>query len=207
VAETGRTGGEIGHFHPAGQGDRFIPMNLDIEDVLAGALASVVVRAILFGVAVWLGCTVGAAAMLAGHIAEAGSWRIGVHESWIWASPLLLVNVWALLNIPFLFCFLVRFLRDESDDFLTFGIVVGVESIMVMAGWANHLVHGRLPLAVAGFTWLLLLIMIGTGVWLIRQHLINTWARRLAMIRAANAQKLARKEEQERARKQPKGEL
>jgi hypothetical protein len=48
--------------------------------------------------------------------------------------------------------------------------------------------------------------MLGTGIWLIRQHLINTWARRLGMLRAENAQKRAQKEEQERARMQQEKE-
>ena len=181
-------------------------MKLDIEDVLAGAIASVFGRCLLFALAIWLGCTVSAVALLAGYMVEVESWSTGVHDSWIWASPLLLLNVWALLNIPFLLFFLVRFIRDESDDFLTFGIVVGVESLVVMAGWTHDLIHGWLPLAVAGFIWLALLIMLGTGIWLIRQHLINTWARRLGMLRAENAQKRAQKEEQERTRMQQEEE-
>lgn len=78
--------------------------------------------------------------------------------------------------------------------------MVGVESLVVMAGWTDDLIHGWLPLAVAGFTWLTLVIMLGTGIWLIRQHLINTWARRLGMLRAENAQRHAQREDAERTR-------
>ena len=175
-------------------------MKLDIEDVLAGAITSVFGRALIFTGAIWLGCAVGAFALLAGYMVEVESWRTGVDGSWLWANPMLLLNVWALLNIPFLLFFFIRFIRDEGDDFLTFGILVGVESLVVMAGWTDDLIQGWLPLAVAGFTWLTLVIMLGTGIWLIRQHLINTWARRLGMLRAENAQRHAQTEDAERTR-------
>jgi hypothetical protein len=42
--------------------------------------------------------------------------------------------------------------------------------------------------------------MIGTGLWLVRQHLINLWARDMAMLRAENAQRRAERESEERRR-------
>lgn len=177
-------------------------VQLDFEDVLAGALGSVFGRFLLFVAAVWLGCTVGAAAMIAGHLAESGASGIGVPSSWLLASPLMLLSSWALLNVPFLFYVLIRFIREEGDDFLTWGLVAGVQALAVMAGWAHTVLDGWLPLATAWGSLLVLLTMLGTGVWLIRQHLINSWARRLGMLRAENAMKRALKEEAERAQMQ-----
>jgi hypothetical protein len=177
-------------------------VQVDIEDILAGALGSVVGRFLLFVAAAWLGCTVGAAALVAGHVVETGMWTIGIFGPWIWASPLLLFSSWALLNIPFLLYFLLRFIREEGDDFLTWGIVAGVQSLAVMAGWANDFVHGWLPLAAAWLVWLILLTMLGAGIWLIRQHLINSWARDIGMLRAEIARKRAVTEDEERAQTQ-----
>lgn len=174
-------------------------VHLDIEDVFAGAVGSVFGKFILFVVAVWLGCSVGAAGMAVGAMVDAGTWR-HLNGFWIWASPLLLFSIWALLNIPFLLFFLIRFIRDEGDGFLAWGIVIGVESLVVMAGWAHVFVHGWRPLTCAWFAWLILLIMLETGIWLIRQHLLNCWARNLGMLRAENAMRRALKEEQERSR-------
>lgn len=174
-------------------------MDLDVEDILAGAVASVLGRLVLFIVAVWLGCCVGGAGIVAGTMAENGSWR---PESllFLWAGPLLLFSTWAFLNIPVLFFFLLRFIRNDGDSYLNLGIVIGLQALVVMLGWSADFVDGWLPLVVAWATCLLLLTMIGTGLWLVRQHLINLWARDMAMLRAENAQRRAERESEERRR-------
>ncbi len=52
-------------------------MELDIEDVVAGAVGSVLGRFVLFLVAVWLGCSVGVLGIIAGMMVEEGAWMIG----------------------------------------------------------------------------------------------------------------------------------
>jgi hypothetical protein len=173
-------------------------MQLDVEDVLAGAVGSVFGRFILFVVAVWLGCTVGWTAMMAGTVAE-GTFEVN-DLKWFWTAPLMLISSWAVLNVPFLLFSLMRFIRSEGDDYLTWGVVIAVESLAVMVAWVGDSVEGWLPLTVAWAAWLMFSIMLGTGIWLLRQHLINCWARDLGMLRAANAQRRAEREAEERER-------
>jgi hypothetical protein len=174
-------------------------MDLDVEDILAGAVGSVFGRLILFFVAVWLGCCAGGAGIVAGRMAENGSWWPD-NLFWLWAGPLLLFSTWAFLNIPISFYFLMRFIRNDGDSYLTLGIVIGLQALVVMLGWVGGFVDGWLPLIVAWATCFLLLTMIGTGLWLVRQHLINLWARDLAMLRAENAQRRAERDSEERRR-------
>jgi hypothetical protein len=168
-------------------------MKLDIEDVLSGAVVFLLVRLLLFAAALWIGCTLGAVAIVVAVMIDQGTSIVGT-VSWIWAGPLLIFSYWVVLNIPFLVFFLIRYMRDEGDGYLTWGIVAGVESLAVMAGWAHVLAHGWKAVAGAWLCWAVLLVMLETGVWFIRQIGINEWARRLAMLRADNAQRRAERE-------------
>jgi hypothetical protein len=174
-------------------------MDLDVEDIITGAVGSVLGRMVLFGVAVWLGCCVGGAGIAAGDMAESGTWRVPT-LLWLWAGPLLLFSSWAFLNIPFMFYFLMRFIRGDGDSYVTWGIVIGMQALFVMLGWVRDFVENWVPLIVAWTTCIVLLTMIGSGIWLVRQHLINLWARDMAMLRAENAQRRAEREEEERGR-------
>lgn len=165
-------------------------MAWDVEDVIGSAVASVVGRCLLFAAAVWLGSTLGSAAIVTGRIVETGSWSAD-DLRWIWLSPLLLLTTWALINIPCLIILLERYLRSDWDGYLLWGIVVALESLMVMAGWLGALVEGWLPALVAWAAWLTLLAMGGTGLWLIRQHFINCWARDLGILRIENSRRNA----------------
>jgi hypothetical protein len=179
--------------------DIFSAMDLDVEDILAGAVGSVFGRLVLFVVVVWLGCCVGGAGIVAGSMVDSGSWRPG-NLFFLWAGPLLLFSTWAFLNIPILFYFLMRFIRNDGDSYLILGIVIGMQALVVMLGWVRDFVDGWLPMIVAWGTCLLFLAMIGSGLWLVRQHLINLWARDIAMLRAENAQRRAERESEERRR-------
>ena len=174
-------------------------MDLDVEDIITGAVGSVLGRFVLFLVAVWLGCSVGGAGIAAGDMAESGTWQVPT-LFWLGAGPLLLFSSWAFLNIPFLMYFLMRFVRGDGDSYLTWGIVIGVQALVVMLGWVGDFVEKWVPMIIAWTTWLVLLVMIGTGIWLVRQHLINLWARDIGLLRAENAMRRAEQEEKERRR-------
>ena len=110
-------------------------MNLDIEDILVGAVASLTGRFFLMVAAIWIGSSIGAAGLVVGHMVE--NQTLAPHDAlWlILASPLLQFSVWALLNIPFVGFMLYHFIREEGDSYLMWGIVLGVESLLAMAGW------------------------------------------------------------------------
>jgi hypothetical protein len=174
-------------------------VNFDIQDVLADGLGSVFVRFLLFIVAAWLGCTLGAAAILAGQFEQTRVCGIGFSGFWIWASPLLLLSSWALLNVPFLLFFLARFIREDGDDFLTIGLVIGVQSLAVMAGWAHDFVQGWAPRAIAWSAWLIIVAMLGTGLWFARQAVTRAQLRNMARLHEENDRLRKLKIDEERA--------
>jgi hypothetical protein len=174
-------------------------MNIDVEDVFAGVFGSILGRSILFVLAVWLGCAIGAAGLIVGMMVLERS--IMLHQlHYLWASPLLIFSMWGLLNIPFLLFSFIYFIRSENAGYRAWGIIVGVESLLVMAGWAGDFAKEWLPITAAWLTWALILAMVETGVWLIYQAGVNSWARDIGALRAANAQRRALRESEENAR-------
>lgn len=98
-----------------------------------------------------------------------------------------------------MFAFLY-FVRSESAGHRAWGIIVGVESLMVMLGWCKYPIQSGWPIASAWFTWALILAMVETGVWLLHQHQVNTWAREMGMLRSEIAQRRAENEAKENIR-------
>jgi hypothetical protein len=173
-------------------------VNLDIQDVLANAIGSVIGRFLMFLMAAWLGCVLGFLSLAAGLMAEDGPWNVSIPPLWIWASPLLLLNSWALLNFPILLFLLARFIREDGDDCVTLGIVVAMESLAVMLGWAHELTSGG-ALAISWCAWLTFAFMCGSALWLMRCWLMNSQLYRLARLRERIARKRIQFEKQERA--------
>jgi len=168
-------------------------MNIDVEDVLAGALSSIIGRAILFVFAMWLGCTIGGMSLIVGMIVQEGTWQLGGVYQWLWASPMLLFSQWGFLNFPFLIFAFIYFIRSENAGYRAWGIILGVESLMVMLGWCKYPMQPGWPIVSAWLTWALVLAMVETGVWLLYQHQVNIWAREMGMLRSEIAQRRAEK--------------
>lgn len=180
-------------------------MPYDVEDVFAGAFGSVIAKSLIFAAAVWIGCSLGVAGFLAGALAHGQVWR-SEFSFWLWASPIYLVSYWGIPNLAFLLVSLTYFILSERSSYLAWGVVLGVESLVVMAGWAH--VFGKNPfgITIAWLVWIALLIMIETGVWLVRSIIVSSWARRLGTLRAENARHHAAKNTQESAADQPDDE-
>lgn len=174
-------------------------MELDVEDVLLSTVGSVLGKFALFLVAVWIGCTLAAAGLVMGMMVDQGTWRIS-GGWWMWLSPLLLCSSWALLNIPFLIFYLVRFIRADENSYVTWGVVIAVESLAVILGWSRYFVHGVLPFIVAIAAWLLLLSSAEMGIWLVRRKLMKKWALEMELLREANAERRAEQVVVERER-------
>ncbi len=56
------------------------------------------------------------------------------------------------------------------------------------------------PITMAWLAWLVLLGMVETGVWLIRQMLTNRWAHELAVLNMENARRRAERDADENTR-------
>ncbi len=58
-------------------------MNIDVQDVIAGTLGSIVGRVVLFVFAMWLGCTIGGMSLIVGMIVQEGTWDLGGVYQWL----------------------------------------------------------------------------------------------------------------------------
>lgn len=167
-------------------------MQLDPEDVFAGTFGRIALRFLIFVSAVWIGSMVGGTALAIGN--SWGSWRNALDDVyWIWASPAFLASSWLILNAFVLLGGLAYFMISESDGFLAWGILAGLESFFVVVAWASDL-DKMASIILAWVSWLLLLTMLETGVCLIRQMLTNRWARQLAILNMENSIKNAERE-------------
>ena len=173
-------------------------MQIDLEDILASTFGRVVVQAFLFASAVWVGCVLGALALVAGGCGTSWHDALGWLAN-VWASPLLLFSAWLFPNIVVLAGGVGYFLISENAGFKAWGVVVALESFFVMAGWSMEL-KTAWPIAIAWVSWLVLLGMVETGVWLVHRTLAKRWARELAVLNMENARRRAEKEVAERLR-------
>jgi hypothetical protein len=166
-------------------------MQLDVEDIFAGVFGSILGRWFLFVVAVWIGCWVGVVGLLAGNYFGGASPSPGNLIGFLLFAPTLLLSLWGVANVPFLLFSFIYFIRSESIGYKAWGIVIAVESLTVMAGWAKEPFGGSLAHLVPWLAWLVGLVMAETGVWLIAQVARNRWVRQLEELKAENAQRNA----------------
>ena len=167
-------------------------MQLDFEDVLAGTFGRLVLFSLFLFSAIWMGSTIGGLALAVGR------WDFSVHTFSIdlealWWSPLLLINLWIVPNVAFLAAMMVYLLVSENTGYAAWGTIVGIESLFVMLSWAHHS-SPAYRISITWGTWLVLLAMAETGIWLIRQMRMNRWAREMAELSAENAMIRAERE-------------
>ncbi len=169
-------------------------MNLDIEDVIASAVGSVIGRFVLFIAAVWLGCAISMVAVInatnAGLYFEESLWLILL-------SPFLLFSAWAVLNIPFLIFYLFRFLRGDGDSYRVFGLLIAVESVVCLLGYGIQKWPEFIWTLVS---WGILLAAVELIIWQIRSQLIRRWEHGIQQLREENARRTTEKLRVERER-------
>lgn len=112
-------------------------------------------------------------------------------------SPAFLLTQWMWVNGVVLFCSLLHFLRSEMTSVAGWGVLAGLESLLVMLGWMDEF-PSPLGTAVGWGAWLLLLGMMGVALWFIRQWILNRWAAELAILHADNATRRADREDRKR---------
>ncbi len=161
-------------------------MQLDFEDIMASAFGRILVIALFFVSAVWLGSLIGGLACHLGHDRHHGLPDPGA----IFMAPLLQINLWIVPNVAFLAIMMVYVFVGDGIGHAAWGVIVGFESLFVMLGWGLHLEEMR-DVIIAWSCWLVLLVMAETGVWLHRQMRRNRWAREMMELRAENAMRNA----------------
>lgn len=90
----------------------------------------------------------------------------------------------------------ILFVTDHTG-YAAWGTIVGLESILALLG-TNYRYEPASVLVVAALCWLILLVMLEAGVWLIRHMRMNRWVRELAALSAENAMQRAEREESAR---------
>lgn len=167
-------------------------MQLDFEDILAGTFGRLVLFSLFLLSAIWIGSTIGGLALVVGRwdfSFDALSASLDV----LWWSPVLLINLWIVPNVAFLAAMMVYLLVSENTGYVAWGAIVGIESLFVMLGWAHHS-SPAYHITVTWGAWLILLAMVETGIWLVRQMKMNRWAREMAELSAENAMIRAERE-------------
>lgn len=164
-------------------------MSYDPVDVFGGTLGSILRQALLFAAAVWIGSLIGGIGFAAGHLASGG----GIERAFrlVYASPLLLISLWGIPNLFVLLVALVYFLRSENAAYVAWIVLAGIESLVVMLGWAGDLPEFWVPRTIAWGVWSVTLAMATTGVLMLRQWQINRWALHMARVAAENARRRA----------------
>ena len=163
-------------------------MKIDFGDVFASGIGWLLKQLFLFAGSIWLGCSMGAAALIAGELADGNSadFRLLI------GSPALLMTFWIVPNVCFLGAATYWFVRAETNTPLACGIIVAGETLIVVAGW----VHGQwLPITVTWITCVVLIVMMASGLWFLRQWQINRWAGEIAALKAENAMRRAELEQ------------
>lgn len=161
-------------------------MRLDIEDVLSDTFSRGVMSILFFISAIWFGSMIGGLAWLIGNERSFNIFELDLSQTF--HSLLLLINLWIVPNVAFLAIMLIRvFVNDDGMSHMTWGVIIGMESLFVMLGWCLNFSSDPKGSLIAWSTWLLLLGMIETGVWLHAQMRRNRWARAMVELSAENA--------------------
>jgi hypothetical protein len=167
-------------------------MKIDFGDVFASGIGWLLKQLFFFTGSIWLGCSMGGAALIAGQLS--GGRRADFEL--LLASPVLLLSLWLIPNLLFLAAAIYWFVRNETHTPLACGILISVEALVAVAGWVGALRGGWLPVTVAWVTCIVLIVMMATGLWFLRQWQMNRWAGEIAALKAENAMRRAELEEE-----------
>ncbi|RYD30799.1 MAG: hypothetical protein EOP87_15960 [Verrucomicrobiaceae bacterium] len=109
-------------------------MQIDIEDIMAGAVGRILVIFLFLLSAVWLGSIIGTTA-----------WQVGDYgfESLpdfgdLLMSMVMQINLWIVPNAAFLAIMTVYLFVFDGTGHVAWGIIVGFESLFLMLGWCLH---------------------------------------------------------------------
>jgi len=153
-------------------------------------------RPVFFMSAVWIGCQMASFALLIpAFVANGFKVEPDMIELMIF-SPLLLGSGWLCPNIAVFTAALMHFGKLENLSVRSWGIFAGIESMFCIIPALSWL-HSATMVSIVTGVWLLLLTMLAAGVWFFHQWQMNHWAGEIAILRAENASRLARLQDQQ----------
>ena len=160
-------------------------------------MGSIFKRLLYFASAIWLGCALGVVALIVSWLV-AGQTPDFEMFVLICLAPLALLNGWIALNFLTVAIGLAYSVRAVDPSYKGWMILAGVASLGVKLGWG---LSGKwLPMAAGWVSWLVLLAMMGAGVWLLCQYFIARWAHHLMEVQAETAGRGIEREEIVRAK-------
>jgi len=169
-------------------------MAADIEAVLKRGCWWVPRRPAFFFSSLWAGSQTGAYALAVGLLLSGAKFDKDM-ALLILGSPLLLFSGWICVNVFVMGGAIAKFWHIESLNARGWGIFAGVESVFCVLARIYD-VQGPLAVTVTWLVWLTLVAMMGTGTWFFHQWQRNRWAGEIAMLKAENASRLARLDEE-----------
>jgi hypothetical protein len=172
-------------------------MQFDFEDVLAGAFGRIILLVFFMLSAAWLGSIIGGLAWFIGNWDLSAGYLVSEFPT-PWECPELLLSDWMIPNIALLGAGIAILFVTDHLGYAAWGIFVGLESAFAMLGTGYRYISAG-ELVLVSLAWLVLLAMVETGIWLIRQMRTNRWVYHLAALSAENAMRRAEREAPARA--------
>lgn len=176
-------------------------MLFDIEDVLSDAIGRVFLLFVFLISAIWLGSFIGGLALTFRYW-DLSSGHLFFELSLLWESPGLLFNAWIIPNVGLLAMMAVYLMVTEGFGYASWGIIVAVESLFAMLDRCTGF-YSMTEAIVAWSSWLVLVVMVETGVCLVRNWKRNRWAREMMELSAENAMRRAERGENSPAADKP----
>lgn len=158
-------------------------------DAFASGIGFLLKQIALLALAILAGTVIAALALLAGKLADPGRFSIESFRALL-GSPLSLFLSWILPNVFFVGIATFCLIRTGTNPFISWGILVSLEAIIVITGKVGR-VGGWLPVTAAWTTCAVFLAMLGTALWFLRQWRLNHWAGELAMLKSENEMRRA----------------
>ena len=172
-------------------------MAANIEGMLKKGCWWVPRRPAFFFSAIWVGSQMAAYALVVGLMLSGQKFDLDM-VLLIVGSPLLVFSGWIWINAFVMGGAIAKFWHIESLNARGWGIFAGIESVFALLAMIND-VQGPLAVGATWGTWLVLTGMLATGVWFVHQWERNRWAGEIAILKAENASRLARKDAREDA--------
>ena len=140
--------------------------------------------------AVWVGSQIGAYAVAVGlYLSGAKPYEI---MKLLLLSPVLYGSVWMRLNVIVMVFAMYKFADMDNLDFRNWAIFTGILGLLAMLG-GIFWVKGPLAVTVTWALWLGLTAGLVYAVWFFEHLERNRWAGELAMLKADNAERAARR--------------
>jgi len=172
-------------------------MSFDPLDVFGGVVGSLFKRFLYFLTAVWIGSATGVVALIVSWLVGGAAPDFGMFLL-MCLAPLALLNGWIALNFLTVAIGLAYSVRAVDPGYKGWMILAGAASLGVKLGWG---LSGKwLPLVAGWLSWLVLLAMLGAGVWLLCQYFATRWAHHLMYVQAETVVRGIEREEIVRAR-------